>query len=131
MAGSGGNGGGLLVRSGAGGGPFSVVGRLGWGSMRQSPSVGTITFSEVPGGAELDPYFCTTSHSRPSSLSEATVMGRVSGSVCCPSWWTCISTVTLPSDSSVTHGIPAMASKSSFSCACVLCTFMELYLPLV
>ena len=96
MAGSGGNGGGLLVRSGAGGGigdlgdrdgdsagsmvdtgagggPFSVVGRLGWGSMRQSLSVGTITFSEVPGGAEVDSYFCTTLHSRPSSMSEATV----------------------------------------------------------
>ena len=94
--------------------------------MGQSLSVGTITFSEVPGGAEVDSYICTTSHSRPCSVSEATVMGRVSGSVCCPSWWTCISTVTLPSDSSVTHGTPAMASKSSLRCACILCIFMVL-----
>ena len=75
--GSGGNGGGLLVCSGAGGGVgdlgegdgdlavsmvdtgaggglFSVVSRLGLGSMRQSLSVDTITFSEVPGGVKVD-----------------------------------------------------------------------------
>ena len=141
MAGGGGNGGGLLVGSGAGGGVgdlgegdgdsavstgagggLSVVSRLGLGSMRQSLYVGTITFSEVPGGAKWIPN-SAQHHTAGPALCQKLVMGRVSGSVCCPSWWTCISTITLPSDSSVTHGITAMASKSSFSCACVLCTF--------
>ena len=43
-----------MVDTGAGGRLFSVVSRLGLGSMRQSLSVGIIIFSEVPGGGEVD-----------------------------------------------------------------------------